>query len=735
MPKSSNIASLQKKNKKSDRPNIFKKSTQAKNAGIKFWMDDWSYRRLYNSKPEDSLEQILSLYSIKKTISNFVQITSNTPVHVIYKGSQSSVDKYKSITISSDLKDFDSVVGLSLHESSHLSFSILDLYETLYQYVEYSFAKKYIVVNSNTEIDDLLRRYWAILKNDWNQGMQLFMDWKNIINWLEDRRIDYLQSQRFPGYTQYYEKLYSNYFYHSDITTGLRSKLYRTPTFDSYMFRLLNSINEGSDDTALPNLEKMIEKISMTNINNCKNNIDTAVLALKVFEMIYKECKSNIDPKTGKPKTDRKASEENQSSSSSQSQQSEENEDSEKNDSNANSNENESENDESEESETSNSGENEDTEDDEDFKDENFENEEQEYEKIDRETIEELMGKIEDLLNQNDDALKTPLNVDAGEKMKLLETGEMKIEKPSEIKVNAHVISITGITENITKIFPKLFYRDSTLERFVITGINQGVVLGKKLQIMNDTKVISTLRKYSGKIDQRLLPEIGFGNDKIFSHTSKTEFNKLYVHLTLDASGSMRGIEWNMTMQMAAALVTALTFVEGARCVVSTRATYNMINGENPYNMVIYDSRKNRIDWLRKWWHTIYATGNTPEGFVFDALLPKILADANGTDAFFINLSDGSPSCSAVDWSQPRGGIDYEGDDAIEHTRLIVEKMVKNNITVISYFVSDKQQNFHYTFDRMYGKYAHYINVIDMNKLAATLNKRFIQRNRVTKTN
>jgi len=116
--------------------------------------------------------------------------------------------------------------------------------------------------------------------------------------------------------------------------------------------------------------------------------------------------------------------------------------------------------------------------------------------------------------------------------------------------------------------------------------------------------------------------------------------------------------------------------------------------------------------------------------------MPKILADANGTDAFFINLSDGSPSCSAVDWNKAvRSEIYYDGSTAIEHTRRIVEKMVKNNITVISYFVSDIQQNFHHTFDRMYGKYAHYINVIDMNKLAATLNKRFIQRNRVTKTN
>jgi hypothetical protein len=198
----------------------------------------------------------------------------------------------------------------------------------------------------------------------------------------------------------------------------------------------------------------------------------------------------------------------------------------------------------------------------------------------------------------------------------------------------------------------------------------------------------------------------------------------------------MRGEPWRMALQMAAALVVALSYVEGARIVVSSRSTLQINCTDSPYNLVMYDSKIDTVSHIRKWWHKLRVVGNTPEGLVFDALMNQILKDAQGTDAFFINLSDGCPSCEAVSWNKviTSGNTScYDGMSALEHTRKMVDNMVKNNITVISYYVSKTLTTHHESFEKMYGKYAHFILVTDMMMLARTLNKRFIQRNKVSK--
>jgi hypothetical protein len=54
-------------------------------------------------------------------------------------------------------------------------------------------------------------------------------------------------------------------------------------------------------------------------------------------------------------------------------------------------------------------------------------------------------------------------------------------------------------------------------------NINRGIVLGKKLgrklQIRNESRMTTFTRKNSGKIDKRLLAELGFGNSDVFQQT------------------------------------------------------------------------------------------------------------------------------------------------------------------------------------------------------------------------
>ena len=151
---------------------LIKQTKKAKHSGVKFWLNDDSYKRLNNS--DDSLSNILSLYSIKKTISNFIEITSKIPVKVVYAGNQSYVTKDKVVTISADLTDFDTVVGLSLHESSHISFSELDIYKEMYDGVCSHIFK-------SQSIRNLVQKYEKICGLN---KLELFRYWKNFSNWM-----------------------------------------------------------------------------------------------------------------------------------------------------------------------------------------------------------------------------------------------------------------------------------------------------------------------------------------------------------------------------------------------------------------------------------------------------------------------------------------------------------------------------------------------------------------------
>jgi hypothetical protein len=153
---------------------------------------------------------------------------------------------------------------------------------------------------------------------------------------------------------------------------------------------------------------------------------------------------------------------------------------------------------------------------------------------------------------------------------------------------------------------------------------------------------------------------------------------------------------------------------------------------ENVFNMIIYDSQVNNITHVKKWWSRLKASGNTPEGLAFEASMNKILKEAKGADSYFINISDGEPGCTATKWNGTdcNKSFGYGDVEAELHTKKQIENLVKNNISVISYLVGSSSST---AFDVMYGKHAFYIPVTDINKVAQTLNKRFLERKRVNR--
>ena len=68
---------------------------------------------------------------------------------------------------------------------------------------------------------------------------------KNILNYVEDRRIDSFIFKTSPGYKAYYHSMYEKYFYSKNVDKGLLSSEFRIENIESYMFRIINLHNSN----------------------------------------------------------------------------------------------------------------------------------------------------------------------------------------------------------------------------------------------------------------------------------------------------------------------------------------------------------------------------------------------------------------------------------------------------------------------------------------------------------
>ena len=74
---------------------------------------------------------------------------------------------------------------------------------------------------------------------------------KDLLNYVEDRRIDYFVFTNSPGYKGYYHSLYDKYFHSKVIDQTLKSSEYTSKDWDSYIFRIINLTNKNSDLSVL----------------------------------------------------------------------------------------------------------------------------------------------------------------------------------------------------------------------------------------------------------------------------------------------------------------------------------------------------------------------------------------------------------------------------------------------------------------------------------------------------
>ena len=240
------------------------------------------------------------------------------------------------------------------------------------------------------------------------------------------------------------------------------------------------------------------------------------------------------------------------------------------------------------------------------------------------------------------------------------------------------------------------------------------------MQTRDEDRVLNTTRLEKGNIDRRLIAELGFNNTKVFKQTLVNTTTPIYVHISIDASGSMHGVKWFSAVKTAIAIATATSMTSSIHCVVSIRGAYD----EQPLTWVLYDSKKDRLSKFTQLMKVIDCNASTPEGLCFETLQKDLIKDSKNKEAYFINLSDGLPMFG-------NGDLYYVGLTAIRHTKHQVSKLREANIQLLSYFINDSKKediDAKAAFTEMYGKDAVFINTDNLSQLAKSLNDLFVRK-------
>ena len=657
-------------------------------------------------------KDLVALAGYKRAISNFVNIVTEDNIPVVFNSNDQSYTDGKKVVIGSNIDDkkFDVAVGLALHEGSHIKLSDFNLL----RHLETSIPQELYELAEKINVD----RYTVISTV------------KSILNYVEDRRIDSFIFRTSPGYKNYYHAMYDKYFYSKNVDKGLLSSEYRTEEIDSYMFRIINLHNKNRQLTALKGLKEIYETIDLGRIQRglMKDTNEAFNVACDVMSLVL----LNIDPIVVKDDSD-----DSQDSDS----------DSQNGDS----------------QEGNGSG------------DSKTISDEELQDMLDSDSV----APSENLSNDDgsdsvelSDRQKKMLDNHFKKQEKFLDGDVQKTKLTKKESTDIQSIDESGATyENVGKDVPKYSwdgssvgngtkclvvrkltqslidsdqfsccsswnqrnYNDSDYNKynFVSEGLRLGSMLGRKLQVRGEESQLKFSRQDSGKIDKRLIAELGFGNSNVFSHTLTERFNKAYLHLSVDASGSMNGKKWNKAMTSAVAMIKACDMAGNIDVVMTIRTTHSGSRGyrtggsDVPMIMVCYDSRVDKLQKVKSLFSALQVSGTTPEGLCFEAIEKDLIPGNSNQDSYFINFSDGQPYYGNSD-------IQYSGDRAEAHTKKMCDGMRAKGISVLSYFITDydvSDDDYDVkAFKKMYGKDAEFIKPTNMMAVAKTMNKKFLSK-------
>lgn len=685
-----------------------------------FWADtDYDSRRTDllddEEKPVKRGVDHVQLASYRRAISNFVNIVTNrSDIPVRFQTSGDSYTDGKIVNIGSKIneKNFDSIVGLALHEGSHIKLSNFELLKNL----DYSIPEELFLLGEKKGLS----------------RVEVTHNVKSVLNYVEDRRIDYYVFTSSPGYKGYYHTMYDKYFHSKHIDKALKTTEYTELNIDSYMFRLINLTNKNADLNVLPNLKEIYSIIfkNKDNIKTIKSTDESLSIALEVINIIFKNIETPVQGDEGKGQESQKGEE----SDSNGSGQGSDSDDSQQSDPQTVTDEEVQSAIDNNQIKTGGNG--------------NGNGEIRLTEKQ-KKMLDKAIQKQKDFVNGEAPKTGKLSKKDSGLVRTMEEAGVTYENAGNGIKDHwygdrpngkgTNVVLVKKLTRPMIeeRVFPSLLSSTNLIERalhwdenadYIQEGIRLGTKLGKKLQVRGESRDTKWSRLDSGRIDKRLVAELGFGNSRVFQTVFTESYSDAILHISVDASGSMHGEKWTTTMTSVVAITKACSMIQNVDVIVSFRSTHETQGGRGresqPIVLIAYDSRVDNFSKVKRDFAHIHAGGTTPEGLCFEVLLKDFVPSTTDRDSYFLNFSDGMPMFSNKE-------IYYTGDTATEHTNTQVKKIRQMGIKVLSYFVASGRydsERENRDFKRMYGRDAQYCNITNVLEVAKTMNKKFLEK-------
>ena len=723
------------------------KSLNKTNNYSSFWLgDNWERTTsFFDDEVEKPGVDLIALSSYRRAIANFVNIVTSKNIPVTFTSQGDSFTDGKKVTISAKLDDklFDSTVGLALHEGSHILLSDFDFVKQLEvnipkEYIDRGFSKGYS-------------------KND------VMVHIKNLLNFVEDRRIDYHIFSNAPGYKGYYHSMYDKYFRAKVIDKGLLSDEYTDENMDSYFFRIINITNSNTRLDKLNGLREIWKVLDLKNIFRLGNTEAAFDTALDVYNIVLNNLPDGVE-KTNKDTGEVSYERADGSGDSTHS------------DSDMGSGEEKSreitdeefddlldsiENGEMKEGEGNGSGTSIDMGDSEssDSSDSSVDGGTSDGEPSDggtdvgkkksevtlsdaqKKSLEKAIDKQKKFMDE--DIQKKKLSkkdksaIDAidASGMSYKEVGKDLKDRYDGKSKKTKCILVKNLTQSLIdsgtiSMLSSYSHYNEDNEEAINEGLRLGTILGRKLSVRTESRDTKYTRKDTGRIDKRLIAELGFGNSNVFSQTFVDSYPDAFLHISVDASGSMSGSKWTRTMKSVTAMVKAIDMIEGVDVVVSFRSTQDSQSGRSrnsgyyPIMLIAYDSRKDTLVKVKTLWKYIRCNGTTPEGLCYEAIMDEMVEGMKDRESYFLNFSDGMPMFGNDD-------VDYHHTEALDHTKKMVKEIRSRGIKVLSYYIGDSYSGDRYMgdFKRMYGKDSEFVDVTSVTAVSRTMNRKFLEKN------
>jgi len=724
-------------------------SLNKKNNYSSFWLDnDWDTTSSWDDEDDKPKgPDLIQLASYRRAIANFVNIVTSKNIPVTFNATGDSFTDGKKVTISAKLDDklFDSAVGLALHEGSHILLSDFDFLKDL----ENSIPTEYFNRGEKK----------GYSKTDVKVHI------KNLLNYVEDRRIDYYVFSNSPGYKGYYHSMYDKYFHSKIVDKALGTDEYTEENLDSYMFRIINLTNSNTRLNKLNGLRDVWKVLDLKNISRLGSTESAFETALDVYNVVLNNIPDGVEKTnkdTGEVSYERadgsgdsthSDSDMDGSGSSSSDESREITNDEfedlldsiEKGEMGGNGNSGESveldlDSDEGSSSSSTEGG----------SGNGSSSNEETENVPV-SETSKVLLSdsqkkQLENAVKKqkkfmDEDISKKKLSKKDKESIDAIDASGMSYKEVGKDLNKEDSWSKVGKTKcilvknynqtlvdsgTINMVSKHNYYGDDT-ELAITEGLRLGTILGRKLSVRTESRDTKYTRKDSGRIDKRLISELGFGNNNVFSQTFVDSYPDAFLHISVDASGSMGGSKWTRTMKSVVAMTKAIDMIEGVDVVVSFRSTQHATSGrgrqDNPIMLIAYDSRKDSLIKVKTLFKYLRPNGTTPEGLCYEAIMDEMVEGMKDRESYFLNFSDGMPMFGNDE-------VDYHHNTALNHTKKMVKEIRNRGIKVVSYYIGDSYDTNRNMgeFKTMYGKDSQFVDVTSVTAVSRTMNKKFLEK-------